>query len=90
MNKIKRTLLKAFTQGVTLNQTEYDELLEELNDFERLSDTVKIKHSHLITLAYATLDAYECQSCKCDEILDGFVYCPQCGCKIGWPEIRWP
>jgi hypothetical protein len=41
MDKIKQVLLKAFTEGITLNQTEYDELLEEVHIVEDYIDIGK-------------------------------------------------
>lgn len=38
MEKVKRVLFKAFTEGVTLNQSEYDELLEELHKIEEKTE----------------------------------------------------
>jgi len=88
-NYIKRTLQKNtkqfnnFDEAIKFTKnSNRDKLWSEAIFF--LYPALKmLKHNlKFVTRWNKTYDAYECNECGCDDIMDTYKYCPRCGKKI--------
>lgn len=63
-------------------KVEWTPMLQELADRDEISQT-KVKFANYIVEAYGSSDRYECE-CGYDEIVDGSVFCANCGQRLNW------